>query len=157
MLDDFSHTFVGVTPQGWLRKTDQDGRVYLQDWTALRDTLPQADVVILSLEDIGKNDQTIPDLAEACRLLVLTDGCNGAWVYFQGQHRHIPAHPVNEVDPTGAGDIFAAAFFIHYTHNQNPWESARLATELASCSVTRSGIESTPSREEVNALQAEVC
>jgi hypothetical protein len=156
LIGCFAEAFIGLTPQGWLRRWNEDGKIHLMHWETIRDVLPLADAVVLSLEDLDNVPQTVPAVAENCRLLVVTDGPNGAWVHFKGQRRHFPAPRMVEVDPTGAGDIFAAAFFIHVQRHRDPWEAARLATELASKSVMRTGIESSPSREEVRALQAEV-
>ena len=39
---------------------------------------------------------------------------------------------LEEVDATGAGDIFAAAFFWRLYVTRDPWEAARFATHLAS-------------------------
>ena len=156
LIGCFTDAFIGMTPQGWLRRWNEDGKIHLLNWEIVRDILPLADAVVLSLEDLDNVPQTVPAVAENCRLLVVTDGPNGAWVHFKGQRRHFPAPRMVEVDPTGAGDIFAAAFFIHVQRHRDPWEAARLATELASKSVMRTGIESSPSREEVRALQAEV-
>lgn len=152
----FTDAFIGLTPQGWLRAWNEEGKIRLLDWEIVRDILPLADAVILSLEDLDNAPQTVPAVAEICQLLVVTDGPNGAWVHFKGQRRHLPAPRMEEVDPTGAGDIFAAVFFINFQRHRDPWEAARLATELASKSVTRTGIESSPSREEVQAMQAKV-
>jgi hypothetical protein len=152
----FKDAFIGLTPQGWLREWNEAGKIHLLDWETIRDILPLADAVVLSLEDLDNVPQTVPAVAEKCRLLVVTDGPNGAWVHFEGQRRHFPAPRMEEVDPTGAGDIFAAAFFIHFQRHRDAWEAARVATVLASKSVTRTGIESSPSREEVQAMLAEV-
>ncbi len=152
----FADAFIGLTPQGWLRGWNGDGKIQLLNWETIRDILPLADAVVISLEDLADVAEIIPAVAENCRLLVVTDGPNGAWVHDQGLRRHFPAPRMQEVDPTGAGDIFAAAFFIHLWRHRDPWEAARLATDLAAKSVTRTGVESTPSREEVQAVQAKV-
>jgi len=60
-----------------------------------------------------------------------------------------PPRPARLVDPTGAGDVFAAAFFIRLSQTRDPWEAARFATQVAARSVTRRGMESTPTREEM--------
>lgn len=156
LFELFSNTFIGVTPQGWLRERDEDGKVGLLNWKTIRDILPLANAVVISLEDLGNADQVIPTLAEDCQLLVVTNGANGARVFFRGEQRHFPAPQLIEVNPTGAGDIFAATFFIHYKQHQEPWEAARVATNLAAKSVTREGVESSPSRDDLQAMLAEV-
>jgi sugar/nucleoside kinase (ribokinase family) len=64
--------------------------------------------------------------------------------------------PYNELDPTGAGDVFAAAFFSRLHTTRDPWEAARFATHLSSFSVTRSGLASIPTPAEVEESMVEV-
>ncbi len=66
---------------------------------------------MLSVEDVGGDETAITEIAEVCPLLVVTDGAHGARVHYEGRMRMIPAPAVVAIDPTGAGDIFAAAFF----------------------------------------------
>jgi sugar/nucleoside kinase (ribokinase family) len=63
------------------------------------------------------------------------------------------APPQPEIDPTGAGDIFAAVFFLRLKETGDAWEAARTATVLASSSITRPGLDGVPSREEILDLQ----
>jgi sugar/nucleoside kinase (ribokinase family) len=60
------------------------------------------------------------------------------------------------VDATGAGDIFAAAFFIRLFKTRDPWEAARFATLIASRSVTRIGLNGIPTQSEIEACMMEV-
>ena len=63
---------------------------------------------------------------------------------------------MSEIDATGAGDIFAAAFFVRLLTTQDPWEAARFATHLSACSVTRKGLKGIPTAEEIQACMVEV-
>ena len=69
-------------------------------------------------------------------------------MYTEGRVRDFPAPPAQEVDPTGAGDIFAAAFFLWMERHRDPWGAARFANCIASHSVTRVGVSGTPTLEE---------
>jgi sugar/nucleoside kinase (ribokinase family) len=60
------------------------------------------------------------------------------------------------VDPTGAGDIFAAAFFTRLLKTRDPWEAARFATLLASYSVSRVGLQGIPTVKEIEECMIEV-
>jgi len=59
-------------------------------------------------------------------------------------------------DPTGAGDIFAAAFFTAHAESGDPLQAARLATAVAARSVTRRGLASVPTRQEIQAARTAV-
>jgi sugar/nucleoside kinase (ribokinase family) len=63
---------------------------------------------------------------------------------------------VQEVDATGAGDIFAAAFFVRLYTTHDPWEAARFATLLASYTVTRVGLDGIPTEKEIRECLMEV-
>jgi len=53
--------------------------------------------------------------------------------------KQVAAPAVHEVDPTGAGDAFAAAFCVSHLHGASPLEAARAAVQVASAAVTRVG------------------
>lgn len=150
----FPQAYLGLTPQGWFRAWDESGEVTVGPWEPLRPTLAKARAVILSLEDVGNDEKAILAIAEACPLLVVTDGAHGARLYMEGRMRMVPAPAVAVADPTGAGDIFAAAFFATHQETDDPMQAARLATAIASRSVTRRGLASVPSRQEVQAARA---
>lgn len=133
----FEERIVGLTPQGWLRRWDENGRVSACEWPAAADILPQATAVILSEEDLP-DEATLAQYIQWARLLVLTQGPRGCTVFCEGQSRQIPVTPVTEINPTGAGDIFAAAFLIRlYENGRDPWEAARFANQVAAQSVTQ--------------------
>jgi sugar/nucleoside kinase (ribokinase family) len=64
-------------------------------------------------------------------LVCETHGAGGATV----AGVHVPAPATDEVDPTGAGDTFAAAFVTAYRAGADPVDAARRAVRLASASV----------------------
>ncbi len=145
----FSGRFVGVTPQGWLRAWGEDGVVQPVWKPHLADALAKADAVVLSSEDLGGDERRVAELAARLPVLVVTRGAEGASLYWRGEVRHFPAAPVHVDETTGAGDIFAAAFFIRLYHTGDPREAARFAVALASASAQRAGLASVPTPADV--------
>jgi hypothetical protein len=149
IVDCFPDALLGLTPQGWMRRWDEHGMVFPAAWTPSDELLQRADAVILSQEDVGGDVELVRSYAARTRLLVLTTGWQGATVHCDGRVRSFPAVSVQEVDPTGAGDIFAAAFMSALHRTQDPWLSAQFANCVAAHSVERSGVDSVPTREEI--------
>ncbi|WKZ46504.1 MAG: PfkB family carbohydrate kinase [Anaerolineales bacterium] len=154
--EDFSPTFLGVTPQGWMRTWDAEGRVSRAEWSNAESILQKANAVIISREDVNGDNEIIEQMAHQTRILVVTEAAEGCVLHWNGDRRRFRALNVNEVDATGAGDIFAAAFFIRLLNTRDPWEAARFATLVASYSVTRVGLDGIPTAEEIEECKMEV-
>ena len=152
----FSPTLLGITPQGWMRQWDSDERVYPSQWRDADIALPQAGAVVISREDVGGNDEVIEHMAHQTRVLAVTEGAAGAVLYWNGDRRRFRAPQVPEVDATGAGDVFAAAFFVRLLKTRDPWEAARFATLIASHSVNRIGLDGIPTQAEIESSLMEV-
>ncbi len=156
IVRNFSAGLVGVTPQGWLRRWDKDGLVSVSEWPESSFVLQRAGAAVLSLEDVQGDEERIYEMAVDCHVLAVTEGSQGARLYWNGDVRRFPAPQVNEVDATGAGDIFAAAFFSRLATTRDPWEAARFAVALASISVTRPGLQAIPTPDEIATSLIEV-
>lgn len=156
LLEQFPKSFVGVTPQGWLRNVEDDNRVTYLPWTDNLDALSLTDATIISVEDVRGDEDAIEAFAQVNKVLVVTEGYNGARLYWNGDVRSFTAPKVTQVDPTGAGDIFAASFFTRLCETKNPWEAAKFAVSIASASVSRPGLAGIPTRAEINQAKVEV-
>jgi sugar/nucleoside kinase (ribokinase family) len=152
----FSPSLLGLTPQGWLRTWDESGQVLGTAWESAEQALGQAGAVVVSIEDVAGDEEQIEFMAAHTRVLAVTEGAAGSRLYWHGDQRRFHAPEMRETDATGAGDIFAAAFFIRLLATQDPWEAARFATQLSAHSVTRAGLESIPIAEEIQACMVEV-
>lgn len=152
----FSPTLLGLTPQGWMRAWDESGQVQRTDWESAAQALSQAGAVVLSIEDVGGNEERIEFMATHARVLAVTEAAAGARLYWHGDQRRFRAPEMHETDATGAGDIFAAAFFIRLLTTQDPWEAARFATQLSARSVTRRGLDGIPTAQEIQECMVEV-
>ena len=154
--DAFSPSILGLTPQGWMRDWDESGQVRRADWESAEQALGQAGAVVVSIEDVGGDEEQIEYMATHTRVLAVTEAAAGSRLYWHGDQRRFRAPEMYETDGTGAGDIFAAAFFIRLLTTQDPWEAARFATQLAARSVTRKGLAGIPTAEEIQACMVEV-
>ena len=152
----FSSAMIGITPQGWLRSWNKDGHVSPTEWPEASFVLSKAGATVISYEDVGEDEARIEEFASYSPVLAVTEGANGARVYWNGDVRRFRAPQVDSVDTTGAGDIFAAAFFYRLFTTRDPWEATRFAVHLASLSVTRPGLEGIPTAEEVMETMMEV-
>jgi len=145
----FPDSLLCLTPQGWLRAWDENGRIHPGEWPEATYVLENSDITILSLEDVQGDENRIEEMAASVKILAVTEGYNGARLYWNGDLRRFHARKVSEIDPTGAGDIFSTAFFYRYYTTRDPWEAARFATIIASHSVTRIGLKGVPTQQEI--------
>lgn len=150
LIDAFNDSFIGLTPQGWMRRWDRAGHVGRRRWESAGELLARADAVVLSEEDVAGDRALVAQCAAQTPLLVLTQAAAGCTVYQDGKPRHLPVTPMHEVNATGAGDIFAAAFFVWVHRTGDPWMAARFADCIAARSVTRDGLASAPNPDEVD-------
>jgi sugar/nucleoside kinase (ribokinase family) len=147
---------LGLTPQGWMRAWDENGRVRPTAWQGAEGLLQRAGAVVFSVEDVAHNEESIESLAHQARLLAVTEGLAGCRLFWHGDSRRFRAPQVQEIDATGAGDIFAAAFFVRLQATRDPWEAARFAVNLAALSVQRPGLAGIPTPSEIQTCLMEV-
>jgi sugar/nucleoside kinase (ribokinase family) len=113
---------VGVGLQGLLRAIAPDGSVTPRALPP--EALVGAHVAFASREDLGFDDGVARELAARVAVLVVTDGAAGATVYEAGAPTRVPAAPAREVEPTGAGDLFATAFLLAAARGEAPYQAA---------------------------------
>ena len=77
----------------------------------------------------------------------LTFADKGAILFVNGERNPVPAAPAREVEPTGAGDVFAAAFLIRYNLTGDPFEAASYAAVAGALTVEAPGISGVPTAE----------
>ncbi|NWJ47382.1 MAG: ribokinase [Chloroflexi bacterium] len=149
----FKHALIGITPQGWMRAWDSsDNRVRPVAWEKAEEILKYSGALVLSEEDLPRNDEgerLLQSYIDRCPVVAFTRGSHGCTVYWEGQSFDSPAYPAREVDPTGAGDVFAAAFFIKLRETGSPPEAAHFANAAASINIERPGLSGAPSLAEV--------
>lgn len=151
MLSVFPGALLGVTAQGWMRRWNSDGLVHDRRWDEAHAVLPLVDVLFFSYEDVGYDLERLKAYASLAKTAVVTHSHLGAIVYHGGRSQWYPGFQTKEVDPTGAGDVFAAAYMVAYHEMGDPFEPARFANCTASLSIEGRSISTIPSREQVEA------
>ena len=146
---------IAATPQGWLRRWDADGRVWPTPWETAEQILPMLDVLILSHDDLlpfangnrQEADVLLREWSMRVPLLVATDGRHGATLLRHGVIQHFPGYAAQEIDPTGAGDVFAAAFLTALHRHGSAEQAVNFANCVASFSIEQVGIQGIPTME----------
>ncbi len=142
-------TLIGATPQGWLRQWDTNGKVEAKRWETAQDILPYIDVLILSDEDLRTHRDELEKYIELTPIVVLTQGARGATSFQNSTQLGSDAYTVTEVDPTGAGDVFAAAFLLTYYQNRLVEDALNFAHCVASFAVEGIGTSHIPKLSQV--------
>jgi len=144
----FGAQVVGATAQGWLREFAADGAVSASAWRDPAADLAGVHVAFLSEHDLPAGDS--PDaLLRLVPIVMVTRGWAGSTVLTRDARYDVPSLPREEVDPTGAGDVFAAGFLIRYFECGELIEAAAFGACAASCAVEGIGATSLGDRAEV--------
>ncbi|HWE63422.1 MAG TPA: sugar kinase [Chloroflexota bacterium] len=108
--------------------------------------LDRADLVLPSgaelttLTGITDTRQAIQALLDrGLRMVVLKEGMNGSTLFTREGSLHAPTGPRQEVDPTGAGDAFAAGIAYGLLHGLPPEQMLKLANAVGGLAVTTLG------------------
>jgi ribokinase len=110
---------------------------------------------------VGRPVSTLDAIEPAAREIVrrgpptvlVTLGARGVLIVTADTCDHIPAVPVDAVDPTGAGDAFIGALAVFLAERRSLQEAVRWACAAAALSVTRPGAQASfPSRADVEGL-----
>lgn len=134
-----SGALVGAGLQGWLRSLRADGVVEPRKAPELS-FLSGCKAVFCSDEDLGGDRARLLALFRGLAdIAVVTEGARGALLYVGDSVHRVQACPACEVDPTGAGDTFAACFLLGLARGEKPLEAAAFAAVAASIAVERSG------------------
>ena len=146
----FPGSVVVAALQGWLRQWDSAGAVTPKPWDG-SDLLPHVDAAVVSVEDTA-DPAAIDRWAELAPVLIVTLGDRGARLHVDGAWHRIPPFPAREIDPTGAGDVFAAAYAVSFRDTRDPIDSARFASAAASLSVRGPATSTIPTRPQIAQL-----
>jgi len=155
-------SLVCMDPQGYLRSVGRGKRVVQKAWDAKERFLEKVDVLATSVPELealaGTNDpgKAVRLLAGYGPQIVLVTREGGArtgfssFVYCGGRLHKVPAiSPRAFVDPGGAGDSSATAFFIEYERTGDPSWSALFASAAASFVMEGFGASNFGTRDQV--------
>lgn len=141
-----SGALAGAAPQGLLRRWDAEGKVSVGWPPGISRRLAALDLVSLSEAELPAGENLIVPL------LAITRGRRGAVIRRPGTpDTEVSAAPGAEVDPTGAGDVFAAALFVSLWRGLPIERAAPLAAAAAAISVESPGTSGIPTLEEARA------
>ncbi|HVO13101.1 MAG TPA: PfkB family carbohydrate kinase [Vicinamibacteria bacterium] len=140
---------VGAIAQGYVRAIAPDGTVSARDWERPARDLTGVHVLFLSEQDLPDAEERARHLLEAVPMVALTRGWRGLTLLTRDAVHEVPSLPRPEVDPTGAGDVFATAFLLRYHETADPLDAAAFGACAASCVVEGIGASTLGDREEV--------
>lgn len=153
----FPYCLLGITPQGWMRSWDGEGRVIHSAWPVhpALNGLPDNACIVLSLEDLDYHPELVKHYVKLAPVVVVTNGYDPAELYRRGDQVTVSAFRAESIDPTGAGDVFATAL-LAYLHRTGDLErAARYAHAAAAYCIEGEGTSSLPTAAMVERRVAE--
>ncbi|MHB8631301.1 MAG: PfkB family carbohydrate kinase [Candidatus Limnocylindria bacterium] len=134
-----------LAAQGLLRSFGPGGLVSATQWSAHAELLPKVDAVVVSEEDRADVSAWLPYTT-----VVVTNGERGAELHGRGTVTHVRPFPVAAViDPTGAGDAFAASLAVRLAEGCPVADAATFASAAASFAVEGLGLSGLAHRARV--------
>jgi sugar/nucleoside kinase (ribokinase family) len=143
-------TYLGVTPQGWVRHwgSTLPAQVYLEQLKLSPELSARFDAMVASAEELAMLREPY-DAVSRTGLAVVTRGRRGATALDRGRVSEVQGYQGERVDTTGAGDVFAAMLFALRGRGQPLIRSLQSAAAAAALSITARGITAIPTMAEV--------
>jgi sugar/nucleoside kinase (ribokinase family) len=151
----FTDGAVGAAAQGWVRQVTPDGLVIPRPWQSPESLLQSVQALFLSREDILGQEAEVIEWFQRMPVGVLTADRVGALLFVNGERYEVQPRPAREVDPTGAGDVFAATFLIQYQRDGDAWQAAAAAACAGSLAVEGEGWSAVADRAALDAALLE--
>jgi sugar/nucleoside kinase (ribokinase family) len=145
----FPNAAVAAGAQGWCRVWDAAGAVGMQPWPDPAPVLARIQALFLSSDDVEGWEAVALELYQKVPLGALTLAARGAILFVNGERHAVAPAPAVEVDPTGAGDVFAAAFLIRYNLTGDPWDAAAFAAVAGALTVEGAGVAGVPTASQL--------
>ncbi len=135
--------WLAIAVQGWVREAVPEPggrrRVRPRRWSPTPEALAGVQVALVSDEDLAGQGELLERLVAHVPIVACTFGDRGCAIHWEGRRVRVEAHPARTVDPTGAGDTFAAGFLLGLAEGARPDEAARLGAAAASIIVEAPG------------------
>jgi sugar/nucleoside kinase (ribokinase family) len=144
VIKRFDGALIGIGAQGWLREWDEAGCVRKKRWKNAESIARLANVIVFSELDLDEPYAFAESISSLSPIVIVTQAAKGAELFLEGNRIRVPAYRTREVDPTGAGDVFAAAFLVRFDQCSDPVEAARFACCAASFVCEREGTGGIP-------------
>ena len=160
LLGAFGSAATVVTAQGYLREWSADGTIHPRRWDDVAEVTANGSAIVLSEEDVGgalDEPRRWASLRAQGSLslhapVIVTFAERGSLVLVDGSERMVPAYRADRViDPTGAGDAFAAGLAIALAERRELIDAVRFAHAVASFAVEAIGTDGLADRARVEA------
>ena len=135
----FQADFSYIVPQGWFRRWGDDGIIEIISHMANNQFNKKWDLMVLSKEESKNLSKEL--LLSWAKIICITKSSDGANIFCDnGDEFNISAIKVPDVvDPTGAGDIWAAAMAIKLYSGSSIIEAGNYASAAAALSIESYG------------------
>jgi hypothetical protein len=137
--------FVGLTPQGLVREWAQDtGEIALaQPDASLADPPRRCSALVMSKAERASAGKLVAKASEIGAVVAITAGAAATTVLVPGGETfQVDVPPLEEPrDDLGAGDVFAASFFVTLSQGRAPERAAAFANAAAAVRMAGTGAE----------------
>jgi sugar/nucleoside kinase (ribokinase family) len=142
--------YLGVTPQGWIRRWDSTlpSQVRHEPLKMSTEFTTPIDAMVASAEELVMLREPY-DAVSRTGLAVVTRGRRGATAIDRGRVTEVRGFPGERVDTTGAGDVFAALLFALRGRGEPLVRSLERASAAAALSVSGRGISAIPTMDQI--------
>jgi sugar/nucleoside kinase (ribokinase family) len=147
--------FVGLTPQGLSRRWDgPDAPISLAPPASAAESVADlCNAVVISEHERASCAALLERAGAAGAVLAITDGAAPITLALPGDDALTVAVPEIDaaVDDLGAGDVFAAAFFVALADRRSPTDAAAFATAAAAVRMEGAGANAIGDRDAIEA------
>jgi len=156
-LDTAGDRPVAIAVQGWIKDRGPGDTVVQTPWVVDSALLARVAFAACGEEDLVDQGDLLDRLCRHVPIVAFTHGKRGCDVVVGGRTTRVGIYPhAVEVDPTGAGDTFAAGFFLGLAEGRDPVAAAKLGAAAASVVVEGRGGATLPRVGEAFARVAQI-